>query len=389
MVNTFENACVIDNRVYFFSYEMNGLFEIDLKEKRCNYIGTLKKYNSRIRLIGDLIYSGGKIIMAPMSADDFVIYDLKDKTEKYIPVQKSSSSENSCKFFTAILRGTDVFFIGHWYPAIVKLDLTSGTAAYYNDWCKKDDTEHDFFRHDYCIQDEKIILPCCDSNKVMTFDMKDGKTQFYEVGAKERKYAGIVYDGKSYWLTPRFDNVVVKWGGLTGNEYTEIEIEDEEKPFVRRELSYGQSFLVNDHVIILPLYDNPVCMIDTKTDALKTISSEWIVKNNNLIIAPIRGGFVYEDKLYVSNSYDSSIYVLDIHESRFKGIGLNTSTIYKDFLSNKYLYKDLKFHLGYESIAESTEQDLQTLIMSCVFDSIRNDSEAAKEKIGDKVYRQL
>ena len=45
--------------------------------------------------------------------------------------------------------------------------------------------------------------------------------------------------------------------------------------------------------------------------------------------------------------------------------------------------------MGYESIAESTEQDLQTLIMSCVFDSIRNDSEAAKEKIGDKVYRQL
>ncbi len=34
MVNTFENACVVEDDVYFFSYEVNGLFKINMENRK-------------------------------------------------------------------------------------------------------------------------------------------------------------------------------------------------------------------------------------------------------------------------------------------------------------------------------------------------------------------
>lgn len=385
MVNTFENACVVGEKAYFFSYEVNGLFELDMNNKKCNYIGSLKRYESRIRLFGDLIYLKGKLIMAPMSANDFVIYDLKKKKEKYIPVKNNKLLYNeNCKFFAVIPFKTNVYFIGHWYPAIVKLDLLNEDITYYDDWCQKEKT--DYFRHNYHVQNEKIILACSYCNKVMIFNMENGSYDFFEVGLKERRYAGVIYDGKNYWLTPRNDNVVVKWDGVSNN-YKEITIKGESKLLSEEELSYAQSFLIERYVVILPLNSYSVCLIDTNTDNWKIISSDWVIKDNDLVIAPIKGGFIYDNKLYVVNSYNSKLYVLDMRELEFKEIGLDTSEVFRCWKNKKELKKNLKIQLKNDVLIENPECDLQRLILGLLSDFRKDDFLKTKEYvIGNKIW---
>ncbi len=389
MVNTFENACVVKDKVYFFSYEVNGLFKIDMNKRECSYIASLEKYSSKIRLFGDLTYINGKLVIAPMSADDFVIYDLEMKSVKYLPIQNPEKHNYiNNKFFTVVPFEEYVYFIGHWYPAIVKLDLATEEITYYDDWIKEiENIEEDFFRHNYCIKDENIILPCSRTNKVMMFNTKNGKYNFLNIASQERKYAGIIYDGTNYWLTPRYDNIVVKCNFDTGN-YEEFIIEENGKEFIQRELSYGQSFLVGQYIVILPLYDYPICVIDTTTGSLKTISSEWAIKKDYLMVAPIRGGFVYQNQLYVSNSYNSELYILDFHDFAFKKIGLNTSDVFKYCSKDKSLLENLKIDFGKEILFENTERDLDSLILGLDTNK-RRLTPKRYISVGNKIWNEL
>ncbi len=86
---------------------------------------------------------------------------------------------------------------------------------------------------------------------------------FFEVGSKERKFAGIVYGNGVYWLIPLCDNIVVKWN-RTKKCCDEIVIRRDLEN-VKYGLSYAQSFLVGHYIVMLPLYVYPVCIIDMNT----------------------------------------------------------------------------------------------------------------------------
>ena len=331
MVNTFENACVVEDDVYFFSYEVNGLFKINMKTGKCKYIDSLKKYDNKVRLFGDLTYVNNKIILAPTAADDFVVYDLEKRVEKYIPVQSCKRSYcDECKFFAVIPYGIEVYFVGCYYPAIVKLNLLTNEVVYYTDWLEEVIEEgHILFRHDYHVENDKIFLACSWTNKIMSFDMKNGTSSFFEVGSKERKFAGIVYGNGVYWLIPLCDNIVVKWN-RTKKCCDEIVIRRDLEN-VKYGLSYAQSFLVGHYIVMLPLYVYPVCIIDMNTGKMKTINLEEIVNGNYEMISPIRGGFIYKDCLYIINSFNSKIYFYDLNKEYFIETLWNSSEAYKEF----------------------------------------------------------
>lgn len=390
MENTFENACVVGDNIYFFSYEVNGLFKIDMKKEECKYIDSLKKYDNKIRLFGDLIYVNGKIILAPMLADDFVIYDLEERTAKYIPVEKCDKNYCSeCKFFAVIHHGIDVYFIGCHYPAIVKLNLLTEKVVYYTDWLKNVIGEgYAFFRRDYHIENEKILLACSWTNQILSFDMKSGECAFLEIGSKKRKYAGIISSGKNYWLTPLCDNIVVKWDSINSN-YNEIAIQKDVN-FVQRGLSYAQGFVIDDYIVILPLYDYPICVINTKTEKIKTIFLEQMVKKRTEVIAPIRGGFVYKKNLYIVNSFDSKLYALDLDKMRFNEMRCDISKAYKEFFANKNIRSKWNGRLGKYEV-ENMENDLNILIkvmQENLLVQTENDVNY-RNLIGKKIFKEL
>jgi hypothetical protein len=390
MVNTFENVCMVGDNIYFFSYEVNALFMIDMAANSCEYIGSLKKYDNKIRLFGDLVYANGKLILVPTSADDFVIYNLEEKTEKYIPIRECIREYyTECKFFAAIPLGADIYFIGCHYPAIVKLNLITEEVTYYTDWLEEiGEKEQAFFRHDYCIENDTILLACSWTNKVMAFDVKNEKCSFFEVGSKERKYAGITYDGEYYWLTPFQDNIIVRWNRKSRN-YEEIVIQDGQKP-TQEGLSYAQSFMIGQYIIILPLYAFPVCIIDAKTGTVKTIDPKWVVKKSYIPIAPIKGGFVYKDSLYVINSLDGKVYFLDVDKMCFYNMSLDFLTPLKKFMADKKT--ENKWRVRFDNIVmEDTETDLDILLRAIQEDMSRQTKEKTmpENTVGKNLYIQL
>lgn len=394
MINTFENACLVQDRIIFFSYDVNGLFELNLLTGQCEFISSINtESNSDIRLFGNLTYIDGKIILAPMSANDFVIYDTVNKTEKHVSVLDSKyACKADCKFFLAIPYKHSVYFIGHGYAAIVKLNLLNYKVDYYYEWRNEFqigiDDKRDWFRNGYCMKGDKLLLPCCQKNAVLQFDLATGESEYILVGSLERRYSGICFDGEYYWLSPYYDHVIVKWN-YEENVWEEIVMGEEGDSQEKYNMCYSQCFFVEGYIVVIPLYDYPTYIINAITGEINNISSDWIIGENPVWVAPIRGCFIYKEKLYVCNSYNSKIYILNIKKMCFDDTGWNLGCVYKKFFEDKFFMKQLRIHFDEEIQFESPKDDLFTLIMSLYNEQDNREKKESNIIVGKKIYRAM
>ena len=59
------------------------------------------------------------------------------------------------------------------------------------------------------------------NNHVGRFNLDDYSWEWYSIGKEVYRYSGIAWDGKSFWLAPRYIGNIVKWNP-DNDEYEEI-----------------------------------------------------------------------------------------------------------------------------------------------------------------------
>ena len=123
---TFEDIAIKDKKGYFYSYELNGLFEVDMNSFNCEllYSYDCSSLCDDVRLFGAIKYIDGVIILAPMKASHIVLFSLKDKKSKYLEIPEVDVEYNEfAKFYSMATRGKDCYLIGHAYPGILKVNI--------------------------------------------------------------------------------------------------------------------------------------------------------------------------------------------------------------------------------------------------------------------------
>ena len=72
MINTFENICIEKDKGYFFSFEINGLYELNLKNWKCKFLTAYDKLNDE-RLFSNIVKYKDWLVLIPMQADKFML----------------------------------------------------------------------------------------------------------------------------------------------------------------------------------------------------------------------------------------------------------------------------------------------------------------------------
>ena len=91
---------------------------------------------------------------------------------------------------------------------------------------KKRETLGDaYFRTDYVQIEDTIYLASCLANYVLKFSLVTLEYEWFSVGSKDNRYAGIAWDGEYFWLPPRVNNTIVKWDA--GKEVIELPLPSE------------------------------------------------------------------------------------------------------------------------------------------------------------------
>ena len=118
--------------------------------------------------------------------------------------------------------GDYVFFTPFTYPAILRLNVKTGDTGYFSDWLEPlmkltGNVPVELLTRP-TVAGSSMYFAAREANAVLEFNMETCESAIYEVGKKEYRYNKLCFDGKNFWLPPRYDTKtpVIKWNPQGG-----------------------------------------------------------------------------------------------------------------------------------------------------------------------------
>lgn len=281
MKNTllFEDAYISKDygALYFFSYDINGIFRINMNEGKTEFLQSVKEYpkNSK-RLYGTVVYVGGKLVFAPLAADDILIYDIEMNQYALIPIKKRNDyiGENA-KFYAMVARKNIVYIFPAHYPAIIQLDMSDFSVIYHINWLDEINgygvNGKDYFRQSVIMKENMILAPFCFMDKVLIFDTQSKITRILTIETNrdaQEGFAAICDDGEYYWLLSLFGDEIYKWTFDSGvaNRYS---LENRNNCIY----SFTGALCAHNMVLVIPAGANDIYIIDTVQGSIEKYES--------------------------------------------------------------------------------------------------------------------
>lgn len=352
MVNSFENISIIGDKGYFFSYEANGLFELDLNTFSCRFLVAYEKDGAGYtRLFANTVAVNEWIVMVPTNADCFMTYNRLSGEIKYLDIPKIECDyKRTAKFLSGHAIGDSAYVIGHSYPGIVKISPSEGKTELIADcskYYKRDNSDRDAFRYSKHYGDTIYIPSACDSS-VWLFNVKTEKMDNIEIQTDAKGF-GSVFKRKDFFiLISLYDNRLFEWDG-SKNVVTTIPVADDSKKTPFSDFTYSNSVSINEDEIIIPMCNNKIVVYRAKESRLKLIDIDEIKRNYEEIIAPVRSIFVYQNNAYAVSGYSGEVFLINVTEGKIE-------------LTNHKIKSDMYLNVENKLFDESTRYDVKDFV---------------------------
>lgn len=219
-----EDCVCVDDRIYFFSKDWNGLFVTFIESGETKLLSTIPEEEILAgRLCAGIMHVNRKLVLMPMHARKIWIYDLENNQWRGIERKYMAGGDPYKEIFRAVAYRNTLFLIGSNYPAIIRMNMDTFEIEYWTEPYKfllsAKNRMDCFFRCDFLLKNNELFLASCINNYVLRLDLDSSDFIWCEVGEKNFRYSGITWDGEFYWLSPRTGTPIVKWNGKKGVEY--------------------------------------------------------------------------------------------------------------------------------------------------------------------------
>lgn len=254
------DALYLNNKIYMFAFNMNRLIEFNLANAEISDLGRMpREHWFKEELTCKMIAWKESIIIVPLNAKEISIYSLLKHTWDFFPLKSfCRDKESGVNLREAVLVDNYLFMFGGRYPAIVQFDLVTKQISYmeepFQNYLAPNGMLKDVFtRNGYVKKQDCLYFATALTNAVFCFNVKDRTYRWIEVGSKENRYAGIVWDGLYFWLSPRIQTSIVRWDGENGVVEYEIPLE-QRKPYI----AYHGIWKIKNHLILPAVKDRGV-----------------------------------------------------------------------------------------------------------------------------------
>lgn len=245
-----DDAIKVGEKLFLFANNLNILFSINLSDGKLTFLSTIPEEHILSKgLTCKLVYIKEHIIIVPLLAKKIWIYALKRREWRSVVIENYKVYGRGTYFRQAIKHNDSLFFIGGHYPAILKMDLSSCKLTYLKEpfinCVKSEESGELYSRGDFVYKGDKLYLASGRDNKVLVYHLDTQTYKWIEIGKKNNRYSGIMWDGNNYWISPRKNTSIVKWDG--NDIVTEYEIPEEKRV---NGISYAGIIKRKDQIII-------------------------------------------------------------------------------------------------------------------------------------------
>lgn len=260
----FNEIIEVDDRIIFSSIEGEGLYFLEKNREEAtlfvNFPNILFPQRAPYKIMQRI---ENKIIFPPCMAEEIAVYDWKTKKFNMIELDiVPNNLKNLCKFRTSIIHNDFVYLIGHYYPAIIKMNVYTMDVFYLTDWVQEIEKKRKLGNQPYLgigiIQENVAKFPCCCTNLILELDLDTDRAKIHEVPTDIEGFNGICFAENVYWLTARNRCEIVIWDNNT--DHTEI-LEVEKRQDSLEGVPFNPPLLIDKKLYLFPFWaDNAYCI---------------------------------------------------------------------------------------------------------------------------------
>ena len=261
-----------NNTAWMSGLYVNGLFKMDLKSGKIDYVGQFPWYKKDTTSLYSKVYKyDNKIICLPNTAEGIAIYDITKSEFFKIDIDSSKCEENS--FISIAAYKNYVFLIGRSKPVILRINMDTYEVMYINDLIKISkksiiDSFSPCFEKDLCVIQDNFYIPFSNSGLLLNFNMKELNYVLYDLG-KDRTFNSICFDGKSnLWIAPRKAGAIVRFNIETEaiEEYTDYPVDFDSCDITFSGIEYSDGF-----IYLIPSKSNMLLKLNENDGSMKCI----------------------------------------------------------------------------------------------------------------------
>lgn len=208
-----DDMVYVNGRYYFAERFGNGCYSIDFSQDEVLRLEFTFPYPvTSERLFVQTMCWQDELIFAPFTAPDIVLYNLRTKTLRTIPVPKRELPRKTwCKdtllFWSAFVAEEAVYFLGHGFPGILRLSLLDENIEVLDDWIP--DLLHmrrvtdDPYLSGFTQRGDTVYITVACADALLELNVKTNETNLVRLKTGLAGFNGIADDGEYFWITPR------------------------------------------------------------------------------------------------------------------------------------------------------------------------------------------
>lgn len=209
------------NKAWFVHSKYNALFEVELNNGKCKYLGYIPQEEIEMPTLYVNIKKYDKyLIMAPFMANDIAVYDIEQQKFIKIKLKTYSSGYLREKFSDLVVYKNNVFFIPMTYPAVVCLNMDGFGLEYIEnivlDAEKRRLNKRYLFNIKPVQQGRTLWLGCFATNCIIEFHLDTHEYIYHEIEDCEKGMSGIGYRNGMFWLIQYPQYKIISWNLETG-----------------------------------------------------------------------------------------------------------------------------------------------------------------------------
>lgn len=281
-----------NNDAYAVSMDYNALFKVDLNSGDCTYICMFDEQINKKRLYTSAHKIGGKIYFVPFSADRIAVYEPESNNLYGIDIDTVDSGKyyfykRNAKFNSGIIVENNLYMIPCTFPGLIKIDTNIDKVEYLNDWVI--DEELDFRTHPILV-DNKIYVPCTKGNKLLCFDIGEGKGKIIALQTKQSCWWSMCRMGEGFWLSPRKPGPILFWNCDNGKitEYYKYP-----NDFKGREFYFSLCFEYKTNICFLPVRSNMGIILNPENGMLEEWKIDYVNSESTVVFLTEFNNLIY------------------------------------------------------------------------------------------------
>lgn len=303
---------------------MNGLVEVDISTWKIKVLCKFEKENNTLyNLYSSIVKVKNKIILIPCAAERIAIYELSTKSMVYLKIRDVQNNRNeiydkNAKFWKYYVDGDDVYLLGHYYPAIIKINTDTYKTTYLTDWVKELDKcinkgdKRGYIGAGFVKMKNKVYFPLqcypgflvleLDTNKVWIKKIKSSLDGIGMMGADDYN---IWIEGKgiSHGVIAKMDlnmEQIEEIGNIEKTKQTDYSI-----PFWEP-ISYG------DKIFLFPSSAQFIYEVDKATNFIKKSEiNNYLIKNGSSQFSAEMIKKI-NDKIYFLTTHDRKLHIYNL-----------------------------------------------------------------------------